>query len=56
MLYVERNTGEWIDVYIDVRDKFCGRCDANCTPERKLYCIEQFLYITEMWELSCDNM
>ena len=46
---------DWIEKYLHIRNVFCGRCEAECTKERKLYCVEQFLYIIEMWEISNDG-
>jgi hypothetical protein len=44
----------WMEVYLRIRREFCGRCEADCTAYRKAFCIEQFLWITEMWEVSND--
>jgi hypothetical protein len=46
---------EWVDKYLQVKTIFCNRCEAECNKKRKLFCIEQFLYIVELWELSNDN-
>jgi hypothetical protein len=45
----------WTEKYLYVRNTFCERCDCRCNEKRKIFCIEQFLYIVEMWEISNDS-
>lgn len=47
--------GCWIDAYLFIKNRFCQRCEFTCNHERKLLCIEQFLYITENWEIANDS-
>lgn len=43
---------EWPEVYCHIRDTLCGRCEFKCTETRRIFCIEQFLYITSHWEIE----
>lgn len=46
----------WIEVFSFIKKTFCERCEINhCSNERYLFCIEQFLYIVENWEISNDS-
>ena len=46
----------WLDAYFIVRDRFCSAelCDQKCTVNRKMKCVEWFLIVVEMWEVSND--
>ncbi len=46
---------KWPDVYLFIRDSFCDNCEGECNVDKYLFCIDQFLYVTELWEISNDN-
>jgi hypothetical protein len=50
----ENDFTDWTEAYNHIRRVFCMRCEATCNPDRKAFCVEQFLYIVENWELSND--
>ena len=49
-----KNTDEWIIVFTKLREYYCTRCDFACNPDRRVFCMEQFLRIAEDWEVVND--
>jgi hypothetical protein len=45
---------DWTEAYNHIRRRFCERCEAKCSSERRTFCVEQFLYIAENWEITND--
>jgi hypothetical protein len=54
MGYPKNDFNNWTEAYNHIKKIFCGRCEFNCTEYRKMFCIEQILYIVEHWEISND--
>jgi phage terminase large subunit-like protein len=52
MKTTENDFVDWVDAFMHIRSVFCGRCTEKCTEYRKLFCIEQFLYIVQNWDIA----
>lgn len=48
----ENDFQDWTEAYNHIRRRFCDRCEAKCSTERRMFCIEQFLFIAENWEVA----
>ena len=46
---------DWTAAYNHIRNVFCRHCETECTEKHRAFCVEQFLYIVENWEISNDN-
>lgn len=44
---------DWTEIYIKIKNTFCERCEIKkCDKNRRMFCAEQFLYITENYEIT----
>jgi len=48
----ENKIFDWIEAYTVIKKIFCDKCNKECNKDKKLLCIEQFLYIVGNWELA----
>lgn len=43
----------WLEYYQKIKNHFCGKCKIKfCPKHKKLSCIEQYLFIAELWEIE----